>query len=94
MVKILVACGAGMGSSTLIKQNVETVLRKYEVKAEIYQTSVDEAGSLCHEYDFIVVSHILAKRFEEKAGNKVIPLKNLLSKKEMADKFREKGIIE
>ena len=46
MLKVVVACGCGMGSSQLLKMNCSNVLKKLGVEHTIHHTSIDEAKSL------------------------------------------------
>ena len=79
MLKVLVACGCGMGSSQLLKMNC---------------TSIDEAKSTAHDYDLIVVGENFVNSFNVKEGTKVIGLKNLMNKKELETKLKESGIAD
>ena len=94
MVKVLVACGCGMGSSQIIKMKAEEVLKKLQIECSIYHTSIDEAKSISGEYDLIIISEAFVKNFKVK-NNKtiVVGLKNLMSKKEMEEKILACGIV-
>ena len=82
MLKVLVACGCGMGSSQLLKMNCSNVLKKLGVEHTIHHTSIDEAKSTAHDYDLIVVGENFVDSFKVKEGTKIIGLKNLMNKKE------------
>ncbi len=92
MLKVLVACGCGMGSSQLLKMNCSNVLKKLGVEHTIHHTSIDEAKSTAHDYDLIVVGENFVDSFNVKEGTKVIGLKNLMNKKELETKLKESGI--
>lgn len=90
--KVLVACGCGMGSSQMIKMNVSKVLRSLNVEFTIDHTSIDEAKSIAGNYDLLVVGENFVKSIKDKKGLTVIGLKNLLNKKELEEKLKEAGI--
>lgn len=89
MIKVLVACGCGMGSSMLIKTNCSKALKSLGVEHTIYHTSIDEAKSIAHDYDLIVVGENFLKSFKVKDGTMVVGLKNLMNKKELETKLSE-----
>ena len=92
MLKVLVACGCGMGSSQLIKSNCAAVLKKMGIENTVYHTSIDEAKTIAHDYDLIVVGENFVKSFKPKEGTIVVGLKNLMNKKELESKLQECGI--
>lgn len=92
MIKVLVACGCGMGSSQLIKMNCSKVLNHMGVEHTIYHTSIDEAKSIAHDYQLIVVGENFVKSFQPKEGTMIIGLKNLMNKKELETKLQESGV--
>ncbi len=90
--KVLVACGAGMGSSQVIKMTAQRVLKSLNVNADITHTAIDEARSIAKQFDLVIVN----ERFVETlpADAKVIGLKNLLDKVELKEKLLAAGIGE
>ena len=93
MIKVLVACGCGMGSSQLLKKNCSAVLKKLGVEHTIHDTSMDEAKSTAHEYNLIVVGENFVNHLKVKEGTIVVGLKNLMNKKELETKLKESGIV-
>lgn len=93
MLKVLVACGCGMGSSQIIKMRAADTLKKLGIEAQIYHTSIDEAKSIAKDYNLIIVSEAFVKNFNVKDDIKVVGLKNLMSKEEMEEKIKLSGII-
>ncbi|URZ02276.1 PTS sugar transporter subunit IIB [Clostridium felsineum] len=88
--KVLAACGNGMGSSQLIKMKITKVFKKLNVQASVDHLSVGEAKSVAGNYDMIFVSHALAPNFKNSSQKtKVIGLKNLLSEAEIEEKIKE-----
>ncbi len=91
MLKVLVACGCGMGSSQMIKQNCTTVFKKLGVEASVHHTSIDEAKSSAHDYDLVIVAENFVPSIKPGKNTRVIGLKNILSKKEMLEKLTAAG---
>jgi len=89
--KVIAACGSGMGSSQIIKMKLEKVFKKLNLEADIYHTNVGDAKSQANNYDVVFCSESLLGTFANTTAT-VIGLKNLLSEKEMTDKIQEKLI--
>ena len=52
--KVLAACGSGMGSSQIIKMKITNVFRKIGVPLEIHHCAIAEAKSLAKGYDVVI----------------------------------------
>lgn len=91
MLKVLVACGCGMGSSQMIKKNCSTVLTSLGIEHTIHHTSIGEAKAVANNYDLVVVGSNFEKHLKVKETTKVIGLKNLLNKVELKTKLQEAG---
>lgn len=91
MLKVIAACGSGMGSSQIIKMKLEKVFKKLGIEASIYHTNVGDAKSQAANYDVVVCSASLIGTFSGAVakGITVIGLKNLLSEKEIEEKVTE-----
>lgn len=88
MIKVVVACGSGMGSSQMIKMKVEKVLKKMGVEATLHHTNIGEAKTTAHDYNVIICPENLGSTFDSvKDKVTVITLKNLLSEKEIEEKL-------
>ena len=89
MLKIVVACGSGMGSSQIIKMKVSKVLKKMNIQADIHHTNIGEAKSTAENYSAVICPENLRSTFEaaEKKGIKIVALKNLLDEKEIEEKL-------
>lgn len=88
--KILVACGAGMGSSQIIKLKAQKVLNSLGVKNDITHTSIEEARSMAKSFDLVIVNERFVDTMPK--GTNVIGLKNLLDENELKTKLAQKGI--
>lgn len=86
MLKVLAACGNGMGSSLIIKMKIEKVLKSMGLEFEVHHASVGEAKSDGKNYDLVLVSHMFTKEFTNCGNAKVIGLVNLLSEAEIKEK--------
>ena len=89
--KVLAACGSGMGSSQIIKMKITNVFKKLNIPLEIHHCAVSEAKTLATNYDVVVCSNSLLDVFKnvDQSKTKIIGLKNLLSEKEIEEKVRE-----
>lgn len=91
--KILVACGNGMGSSVLLKMNIESILREYNVDANVDAISVGEALSVVNNYDYF----IYPSSFEDRVSGVTVKkagITNMVSPVDIKKAFVELGIIE
>lgn len=83
MVKVLAACGNGMGSSMIIKMKIDKILKEMNIPAEIHHASVGQAKSDARNYDLILVSKVFENEFNVGGNTKVIGLVNMLSDEEI-----------
>ena len=92
--KVLAACGSGMGSSQIIKMKITNVFRKIGGPVEIHHWAIAEAKSWAKGYDVVICSKALIDVFDglDLPNTKVIGLQNLLSEKEITEKLAENGI--
>ena len=89
--KVLAACGSGMGSSQIIKMKLANVFRKQGIPVEIHHCAIGEAKSIARNFDLIFCSKALTDVFDgANLGNaKIIGLQNLLSEKEITQRLVE-----
>ena len=88
--KILCVCGLGMGSSLILKMNVEDVLNEVGVKADVEHSDVSSARS--ENCDYIVTTTELAQSLEGSKG-KIVICNNLIDKNIIKKSLVEGGII-
>ena len=55
MLKVMVACGCGMGTSQIMKTRAQQVLKELGIQATIHHTSLDEAQSIANDFDLIII---------------------------------------
>lgn len=94
MLKVIAACGNGMGSSQMIKMKITKVFKKLGVDVSVDHNSVGAAQSMASNYDAVFVSQNFVGNFKSAAdkGTKIIGLKNLLSEQEIEEKIKEAGL--
>ncbi len=94
MLKVIAACGWGMGSSLMVKMKINEVLTEHGIEAEVEHMSVGDAKNQGANADVIFVSSSLEENLSHlKDRVIVIGLKNLLSKEEILEKLKENNII-
>ncbi len=92
MLKVVAACGNGMGSSQIIKMKIDKVFKKLGIAADVHHMSVGEAKTQANNYDVVFCSASLVDNFKVKGKTKVIGLVNLLSEAELEQKVKENQI--
>jgi len=90
MLRVLAACGNGMGSSQIIKMRIEQVLKEMGLEFRVDHASVGQAKGDAKNYDLVLVPQQLAKEFSHVPEScKVVGLINLLSAQEIKEKVTE-----
>lgn len=97
--KILMVCGAGLGSSFACQMSVEDVLAKLGVEAMLDHCDISSALSM--RPDLILTASNFKSQFDnfsvDESVTKIIFLKNIVGKQEIEEKlvpfFKEKGIL-
>lgn len=88
--KVLAACGNGMGSSQMIKMKIIKVFKRLKIDVDVDHLSVGEAKSVINSFDMVFVSESLVSNFTNtRSKTKIIGLRNLLSEVEIESKIRE-----
>lgn len=78
--RIATVCGVGMGSSLLLKMNVQDVCRELGIEAEVEHMDVTQAKGA--RVDVVVASASLAEALDD-LGKPVLPVRNLMNKAEI-----------
>lgn len=90
MVKVLTACGNGMGSSMVIKMKVENALRGLgQSDFTVNSCSVGEAKGLAAGYDIVIASVHLIDELQGRTNGKLVGLDNLMDDNEIKTKLQE-----
>ena len=61
--KVLIACGAGIATSTIVVSRVEELIKKHNLDVDIKQIKIAEDASLQNESDLIVSTTILTTTY-------------------------------
>jgi PTS system galactitol-specific IIB component len=61
--KVLVACGTGIATSTVVVQKVETLIKENGLNAEVEQIKISEAKGKQGEADVIVTTTMLPTKY-------------------------------
>lgn len=86
MYKVLASCGAGIGSSMIIKNKIKEVFDELGQEVEITHESLGTAKSRAKEFDIIYTLAALKDNFDGVEGSdKVVGLKNIMSKVEIKE---------
>jgi PTS system ascorbate-specific IIB component len=93
MLKVIAACGNGMGTSQIIKMKISGVFKRLGVAADVAHMSVGEAKSQASAYDVVFCTDALTANFKVGPKTRVIGLRNLLSEKEIEEKLRAAGVV-
>lgn len=62
--RILVACGAGIATSTVVCDKVERLVKENNIDATVMQCKIAEVGSLEDQADLIISTTILPREFK------------------------------
>lgn len=85
--RVLAVCGMGLGSSTLLRMQVEKAAKALGVEVTVDVADITSAAAQAQGVDIIVVSAGLANTLP-RLGARVISITNTLSLPEMTDKLR------
>lgn len=83
-IKVLVVCGFGVGTSLILKMNIEKVLKANNINADVENTDITTAQSV--SADIIFTSNELASTLESKTTVPIVVINNFLSNPEIEEK--------
>ena len=95
--RILACCANGAGSSLMMENAIKKVMKKYGIKpAELRHCPVSEGKTASRNYDIVFCARTFAKTFEgcEKNGTILIPLKNVMSDKEIEAALKAQDLLD
>jgi PTS system IIB component len=95
MIKMMVCCANGAGSSLMMKMTTEKAVKKLNLDVStIHHCALSEGKSAARQYDVVLCSLTFMNMFKEakEKGVIVIGLKNVMSQKEIEEKLIEAGI--
>ena len=88
MLKVVAACGAGMGTSMIIKLKLEKIFKDLNVDAKVDAMSVGQAKGTIGSCDLIICSLHLKDQFNANEKTKVVGVKNLMDEKELTEAIK------
>ncbi len=97
MLKILVACANGAGTSLMMKMRVEKATKDLGLKVQtIHHCSLSEGKSAAVQYDIVFCPLNFVNMFDDaaKKGVKICGMKNVLSDKEAKELLTAAGVVE
>lgn len=96
MLKILVACANGAGTSLMMKMTTQKVIDSLGLKvSQLHHCSLSEGKSSALQFDVVFCPLNFVSMFKdaEAKGVKVIGLRNVMSQQEMEEKLKESGLV-
>ena len=64
MKKIVIACGAGLATSSMVKDKIETILKKNGVRFQTIQCTLTEVDTYDGDVDLIITTMKVRKKYE------------------------------
>lgn len=86
--KIIAACGNGMGTSMIIKLKTEKIAKSLGLDASVEALSMGQAKGFTNTADIIICSTHLASEFRTDQKAKIAQVKNLMDDKEIAEALK------
>lgn len=96
MLKILVCCANGAGTSMMMKMTLDKAIKSLNLQvSNTHHCSLSEGKSSATQYDIVMCPLNFIDMFKdaEKRGVTVLGLRNVLSQAEMEQKLKESGRI-
>ncbi|AOF48014.1 PTS galactitol transporter subunit IIB [Tetragenococcus halophilus] len=63
-IKVLVACGAGIATSTVVTQKVEELLKENGIKADVDQIKISQAAGKQDGADMLISTTVLPQEYD------------------------------
>ncbi len=86
--KIYAVCGAGIGTSVLLKSNADRVLSKLGIEAEVQAVSIEDALASESPAQIVLATEELVARLGG-IRSEVIPVKNIFDLEELTTKLQQ-----
>jgi len=85
-VLIFTVCGAGIGTSVLLKSNVDKVLSRLEVEAEVRAVTIDQVVNGEIEAQVVIATEEVAQQLTS-TSSEIITVKNIFDLAELEEKL-------
>ena len=84
--KIYAVCGAGIGTSVLLKSNIDRVLRDLEIEAEVQAVSISQATAADSPAQLVLITPELEDQITGIASE-VVVIENIFDLGELSQKL-------
>lgn len=64
MKKIVIACGAGLATSSMVKDKVEEILKENSIKVKMIQCTLTEVDAYDGDVDLIITTMNVRKKYQ------------------------------
>ncbi len=85
--KIYAVCGAGIGTSVLLKSNTDRVLSQLGIEAEVHAVSIEAALAAESPAQIVLATEELVEKLSG-IRSEVIPVKNIFDLEELTTKLQ------
>ena len=85
LILVWIACPAGVGSSTIIKLQIEDVFRAHKLDKQVELETVSENHAMTEGSDIILATLNIANRLQTRLSIPVVGVKNVMNNKEYED---------
>jgi ascorbate PTS system EIIB component len=93
MVKILVCCASGSGTSMMMKLAAEKACKALGIEGQVAHMPIAEAKSAARNYDIVITSPAFVATFDSvKDHVKIAAVKNPLSQAEYSEILKANGL--
>ena len=93
--RILACCANGAGSSLMMEKAIKKVFTKHNIKpAELRHCPISEGKSAARNYNVVFCAKTFANNFENLGDTVIIPLKNVMSDKEIEASLQEADLLD
>ncbi|MDO4500582.1 MAG: PTS sugar transporter subunit IIB [Erysipelotrichaceae bacterium] len=93
MIKILVCCASGSGTSMMMKLTAEKACKALGIEASVAHAPIAEAKSVARQYDIVITSPAFVSTFDSVKNNvKIAAVKSPLSQAEYTKALKDNGL--
>lgn len=85
MRRIIVACSSGLGTSLLIRLNLEALLREFGIEADVQHT--DASSMYYHDADLIIGAKQIVESLQVPNGVEVVSLDDIVDRNYLREKM-------
>lgn len=86
--KIVAACGNGMGTSMIIKLKVQKITKELGIDASVEALSMGQSKGMTNSVDIIISSKHLSSEFQQGQKAKIVGVTNLMDENEIKEALK------